>query len=200
MKKKILLGLLCCILIVAGILGGALAASAAEAKTITDNMDAIQQQLVAEEISLEQYTQSVRSLNQVLESKKLEEVYATVTYDQEIPVEEAYRMADEQSVQLERLEIRFYHGDEPFTAYIRNLGEEETMAQVARIAQENEFSFSGVISTNITLPSQKLSSLEAQSGVYCVDASADNYLEDRSATQPERRETFRKSLAWELGN
>lgn len=200
MKKKIVLGLLCCILIVASILGGALAVSAAEAKTITDNMDAIQQQLVAEEISLEQYTQSVRSLNQVLESKKLEEVYATVTYDQAIPMEEAYRMADEQSVQLERLEIRFYQDDEPFTAYIRNLGEEETMAQVAHIAQENEFSFSGVISTNITLPSQKLSSLEAQSGVYCVDASADNYLEDRSATQPERRETFRKSLAWELGN
>ena len=141
LKKKVLLGLLCCILIVAGILGGALAASAAEAKTIADNMDAIQQQLVAEEISLEQYTQSVRSLNQVLESKKLEEVYATVTYDQAIPVAEAYRMADEQSVQLERLEIRFYQDDEPFTAYIRNLGEEETMAQVAHIAQENEFFF-----------------------------------------------------------
>lgn len=96
--------------------------------------------------------------------------------------------------------MRFYRNDEPFTALVRNVGEEGTNAQVLRMTEENGLVFSGVISTNVTLPSEQLSALEAEELVYCVDASADDYLEERSDTEPEQKDGFRKSLAWELGN
>ena len=136
----------------------------------------------------------------MLKNKKLDEVKATVTFDKAMSVKEAYRVTQKDEVQMEAMEMCFYQGDEPFTAFVRNIGEEETNAQVARIAEENNLVFSGVIATNVTLPSEQLSALEAEASVYCVDASADDYLEEKSDTEPEQKEGFRKSIAWELGN
>ena len=200
MKKKIFICVLCTALLACTIAAGTLAASAAETRVITENMDSIQKQLANEEITLAEYTQSTKALNRLLKNKKLDEVKATVTFDKAMSVKEAYRVTQKDEVQMEAMEMRFYQGDEPFTAFVRNIGEEETNAQVARIAEENNLVFSGVISTNVTLPSEQLSALEAEASVYCVDASADDYLEEKSDAEPEQKEGFRKSLAWELGN
>ena len=100
MKQKIIIGFLCIALVTTAILAGTSAASAAETKAITENMDSIQQQLVAEKITLTEYTQSTRNLNRMLENKKLDEVKATVTYGQALSVREAYRITQKDEVQM----------------------------------------------------------------------------------------------------
>ena len=200
MKRKILISTLCAAVIITGVIAGTLAVSAAETKTITENMESIQELLLDEEISLSEYTQSIHTLNRVLESKKLQSVKATITFEASVSVEEAYRMTQPNSMLLERLEMRFYRGAEPFTAFILNLGEEAVKEQIQRIESENDIVFDGVISANGCLPSEGLSVLEKLPNVYCVDASADDYLEEKSGIQSEQKAVYRKSLAWELGN
>ena len=63
MKKKIFICVLCTALLACTIATGTLAASAAETRVITENMDSIQKQLANEEITLAEYTQSTKALN-----------------------------------------------------------------------------------------------------------------------------------------
>lgn len=100
MKKKVFVCVLCIALLACIVTAGGLAASATETRTITQHMDFIQQQVLSGKISLDQYTQSVRSLNRLLESKNIDEIKATVTYESALSIREAYRITQKDDLQV----------------------------------------------------------------------------------------------------
>lgn len=170
----------------------------AETKALVDAKQAIDNMASQETLSLQAYKSRVDAINQVLVKQDEKQITATVTFQIPMTAEAIASLEQQHGVKAVCMEAHYRKDDEVYTAYIV---EEEGIVpaeQLQTIGDENRLTLEGIVSANMVIDASDIQALTSDTAVYCVDTSAADTVEERSASPADKRRTFPKSLAWEL--
>lgn len=180
---------------------GIIMADASETSAITDAKNSLMEMSRDETIDPVEYKEILEVINDIVISKNLEDVPATVTFTEAQDFDKLETLEKDHDIVVDSLEVRLLKdGEEVFTAFIKNTELSDSERYLTSLSLENDLEIIGIVSANLTADSAEVNKLQADKSIFSVDTSAADFIEEKTKTEENEKVAFPKSLAWELEN
>jgi hypothetical protein len=171
--KRIILFAISMLVILISVSGAIVFADAMETTSITTAKNNLLKMESTESVNPVQYKENLTVLNKIISEKDMEKVPITITFTESQNLDELLVFSNENQVNIDSLEIRLLENDEKRnTLFIKDQDLQKSFMYANQIANENNMKLIGVISANLIVDTNQIASLEKNTRVFSVDASA----------------------------